>query len=100
MKNSKFMKATAMLFTMILFIGSAFAENVVFEVNGDDDDRVSRGKTDANWDDHRASVLAYIYMDVLDDDGNDAAYLSVTVGRSYYGKWVWPNGNQRRNRHG
>ena len=94
MKNSKFMKATAILFTMILLIGSTFAENIVFEFNGDNGGGVSAGQTNADWDDHRESVYAYIYMDVLDDDGNDAAYLSVTVGRSYYGIWVWPNGNQ------
>ena len=94
MKNSKFMKATAMFFTMILLIGSTFAENVDFQFNGDDNDEIWHGKTDANWDDHRESVSAYIYMDVLDDDGNDAAYLSVTVGRSYYGKWTWANGNE------
>ena len=94
MKNSKFMKATAMLFTMILFIGSVFAENVVFEFNGDNGGGVWAGQTNANWDNHKESVSAYIYMDVLDDDGNDAAYLSVSVGRSYYGKWIWPNGNQ------
>ena len=94
MKNSKFMKATAMLFTMILLIGSTFAEDVDFEFNGDNGGGVSWGKTNANWDDHRASVYAYIYMDVLDHAGNDAAYLSVTVNRSYYGRYVFPNGNQ------
>ena len=34
------------------------------------------------------------YMDVLDDAGNDAAYLSVTINHSDYGNWTWPNGNQ------
>lgn len=94
MKDSKFMKATVMLFTMILLIGSTFAENIDPEANGENGGGVWQGKTNANWDDHEASVSAYIYMDVLDDDGNDAAYLSVTISRSHYGKWVWPNGNQ------
>ena len=94
MKNSKFMKATAMLFTMILLIGSTFAENIDPEANGDNGGGVWHGKTNVNWDNHKASVQAYIYMDVLDDDGNDAAYLSVVISRSYYGRHVFPNGNQ------
>ena len=94
MKNSKFMKATVMLFTMILLIGSIFAENIEPEANGDNGGGVWHGKTDANWDNPKASVGAYIYMDVLDDDGNDAAYLSVNINRSYYGRWVWPKGNE------
>lgn len=94
MKNSKFMKATVMLFTMILFIGSTFAENIDWEDNGDNGGGVWRDQFQGNWDNHKASVWAYIYMDVLDDDGSDAAYLSVSISRSYYGKWVFPNDNQ------
>jgi hypothetical protein len=94
MKNSKFMKATVMLFTMILFIGSTFAENIDREANGDNGGGVWMDQFQGNWDNHNASVWAYIYMDVLDDAGNDAAYLSVTVNRSYYGEWVWANGNE------
>ena len=90
MKNSKFMKTTTMLFTMILFIGSTFAENIDTEANGDNGGGVWMDQFQGNWDNHKASVWAYIYMDVLDDAGNDAAYLSVSISRSYYGKWVWP----------
>lgn len=95
MKNSKFMKATAMLFTMILLIGSTFAENIDPDHEGDNGGGVSFLKYNGDWDDPTASVYAYLYMDVLDDDGNDAAYLSVTINRSDYGAWVWPGrGNQ------
>lgn len=92
MKNSKFMKATVMLFTMILLIGSTFAENITWEHKGNNGGPLSRGKTNADWDNHETSVQAYIYMDVLDDAGNDAAYLSVVVNRSYYGRFQRPNG--------
>ena len=93
MKDSKFMKATAMLFTMILLIGSTFAENITWEHKGNNGGPLSRGKTNADWDNHETSVQAYIYMDVLDDAGNDAAYLSVTVNRFHYGRWEWKKGN-------
>ncbi|MDE0084739.1 MAG: hypothetical protein OXU23_03440 [Candidatus Poribacteria bacterium] len=95
MKNSNFLKATAMVFTMIVLIGSAFAEKVVFDFGGNNGGGVWQEQADADWDNPRASVYAYLYMDVLDDEGNDAAYLSVSISRSYYGKWIWPeNQNQ------
>ncbi len=95
MKHSKFMKATVMLFTMILFIGSTFAADISFDFNGDNGGATWTGESDANdWDNFRKTVSAYIYMDVLDDDGDDAAYLSVTISRSYYGRVVRAQGQE------
>ena len=80
-----------MLFTMILLIGSTFAEKVeIVKAEGDNGGGVWHGKTGGNWDNHKKSVNAYIYMDVLDKKGNPAAYLSVVVNRSYYGKYKRP----------
>ena len=92
MKKSKFMKSTVMLFTMILLIGSTFAENITREHRGNNGGALSIGKTDGGLGQHKTSVQAYIYMDVLDRDGIDAAYLSVTVNRFHYGIFQRANG--------
>ena len=59
-----------MLFTMILLIGSTFAENIDRDDNGDNGGGVWFFKYNGNWDNPKASVYAYLYMDVLDGDGN------------------------------
>lgn len=94
MKRFNFYFTSILIFAVMLLIGSTFAENVGFIFDGNNGGSIWWDQAVVNWDDPQASVYACLYMTVLDDDGNDAAYLSVVVGRYYFGKWVWPNDNE------
>lgn len=95
MKRFNFFLANTLIFAVMLLIGSAIAATISYRLDGTNG-RVESGNTELNdpaWKNVRESCLAYLSVDLLDDDGNVAILVYLDIRRSYYGKLVRAKGN-------
>lgn len=94
MKRFNFFLASILIFAVMLLIGSAIAATVSYTLNGTNGP-VWWGNTeldDLAWSDKLKTCWAAVTADILDDDGNVACHLSLSITRSYYGRLVRADG--------